>query len=295
MGQVANSVAGDIQKKTQKTGVTYLLISSICFSFAGVFTKGVQAGSWDVIFWRAFFGLMFLVMFYVGTGKFTHQVKMKPSGIVIAMIAVVSTTAFITSFKHTSIANVAMIYAATPMFAGLLGWWMLHESISRRDFMASIAVLFGMGIVVHGSLGAIAIYGDTLAIIMAITMAMIIVLFRRYSETPSGGVNMLSCLVLLPICLVFGDPLSATMRDIGLLAIFAILFLIGYITLQEGSKLLPPALTGLLSILEAPLAPIWAWLILSEVPVVSTLIGGAIVISAIVFATVRLPPPKEGQ
>jgi drug/metabolite transporter (DMT)-like permease len=287
LGRAVNNLTDRSGDQARTTGVVYLLISSICFSFAGVFTKGVEAGSWDVIFWRAGFGLVFLIIFYLGTGKIARQVNLKPSGIMISLIAVISTTAFISSFKHTSIANVAMIYASTPMLAGFLGWWVMREHISRKEFVASIVVLFGVAVVVHGSLGTINIYGDTLAILMAITMAMIIVLFRRFPETPSGGVNMLSCIVLMPICMLFGDPFAASSHDLFLLAVFAILFVIGYITLQEGSKLLPPTLTALLSILETPLAPVWAWLILSEIPVLSTLIGGVIVIVAIVSATVR--------
>jgi drug/metabolite transporter (DMT)-like permease len=262
------------------------LVSAVYFSFAGVFTKGVAAGSWDVIFWRAGFGLVFLIIFYAGTGQIHRQVNVKPSGFMISLIAVVSTTAFITAFKHTMIANVAMIYASTPILAGLMGWWAMRETISRKEFVASIAVLFGVGVVVHGSLGTIDIYGEALAILMVLTMAMIIVLFRKFPETPSGGMNMLSCAVLMPICMLIGDPFAASSHDIFLLAVFAILFLIGYLTLQEGAKLLPPTLTALLSILETPLAPIWAWLILSEIPVLSTLTGGVIIIAAIVFATV---------
>jgi drug/metabolite transporter (DMT)-like permease len=214
LGRAVNNLTDRSGDQARTTGVVYLLISSICFSFAGVFTKGVEAGSWDVIFWRAGFGLVFLIIFYLGTGKIARQVNLKPSGIMISLIAVISTTAFISSFKHTSIANVAMIYASTPMLAGFLGWWVMREHISRKEFVASIVVLFGVAVVVHGSLGTINIYGDTLAILMAITMAMIIVLFRRFPETPSGGVNMLSCIVLMPICMLFGDPFAASSHDL---------------------------------------------------------------------------------
>lgn len=275
------------------TGIVYLLISAISFSFAGVFIKGVDVGSWGVIFWRAAFGLLFLVIFYSAIGKFSKQASMKLSGVMISLIAVVSTTAFITSFQYTSIANVVVIYASAPLLAGLLGWWMMREPVSRREVIASAAALIGVGIVVNGSLGLDNIFGDLLAIFMAATFAVIIVLFRMFPATPSGGVNMLSCAVLLPFCIAFGEPFAASMREVLVLAVFAFLFIIAYITLQEGAKLLSPTLTALLSILETPLAPIWAWLILSEIPILSTLIGGAIVTLAVIAASVRLPPEEN--
>ena len=284
----SDTAEGAFGMSARATGLAYLLVSAISFSFAGVFIKGVDTGSWGVIFWRAAFGLLFLIVFYSTIGKFSKQVSMKSSGVMISLIAVVSTTAFITSFKYTSIANVVVIYASTPLLAGFLGWWMMREAMSRREVIASVATLIGVAVVVSGSLGQVNIYGDSLAIFMTVTFAVIIVLFRKFPGTPSGGVNMLSCAILIPICIAFGDPFVASMRDVLVLAVFAFLFIIAYVTLQEGAKLLSPALTALLSILETPLAPIWAWLILSEIPALSTVIGGAIVILAIIGATVRL-------
>jgi len=53
------------------------------------------------------------------------------------------------------------------------------------------------------------------------------------------------------------------------------------VTLAEGAKRLPAAETALLSALETPLAPVWAWLMFSEIPAVLTLVGGAIVLLAV--------------
>jgi len=270
-------------------GVLFLLVSSVCFSFAGIFVKGVDTGNWGVIFWRAGFGMLFLIIFYTATGKLAEQISMKMSGLIISLIAVVSTSAFISSFQFTSIANVVVIYASTPLLSGLLGWWWMREAVSRRELIASIAALIGVGVVVSGSLGQVNAIGDSLAIIMAITMATIIVLFRKFPGTPSGGVNLLSAAILMPICIVFGDPFTASLRDVMVLALFALVFVIAYVTLLEGAKLLSPTLTALLSILETPLAPIWAWLVLSEIPNLSTTIGGIIVILAVIVATKKQP------
>jgi len=92
---------------------------------------------------------------------------------------------------------------------------------------------------------------------------------------------------LMPICIIFGDPFTASFRDVLVLAVFALVFVIAYVTLLEGAKLLSPTLTALLSILETPLAPIWAWLVLSEIPNLSTMIGGCIVIMAAIVAATR--------
>lgn len=271
-------------------GLVYLSLSAVSFSFVGVFVKGVDAGSWSVIFWRAVFALMLLGIFYSVNGRLLDQLRMSPSGIIITLVQVISTAAFIASFRYTSIANVVVIYASIPLFAALLGWLVAKEAVSRREVVASVAALLGVGVVVNGSLGHYNLFGDFLAVVMAITFALIIVLFRKFPSTSSGGVIMLSCAVLMPICVIFGNPFSTSIDDIFILAVFAFLSIFAFMMLQEGAKLLSPTRTALLSILETPLAPIWAWLILSEAPALSTVVGGVIVIFAVVGASTKSPP-----
>lgn len=259
----------------------------MCFSFAGIFTKGVEASNWDVIFWRAVFSIIFVIVWYGGRGQLKQQMRLRRSGVVISFLVVICTTAFLTSFKFTTVANVAMINATIPLMAGILVWIILREHISRRELVGSIVALVGVGIVVQGSLGQINIYGDSLAMLMTITLALVIVLFRKFPDTPSGGVNILSCAVLVLLCHLIGTPYSVPFHEVLILALFALFFIVAYITLQEGSKLLSPTLTGLLSVFEAPLAPIWAWLILSEIPIGSTIIGGVVIMLAVLGVIMR--------
>ena len=83
----------------QKTGIFYLLISAVLFSFVGIFVKGVEASSWDVIYWRALFGVIFVVIWYGFRLQLGKQLRLRMSGISIALLAVICTTAFLSSFK----------------------------------------------------------------------------------------------------------------------------------------------------------------------------------------------------
>lgn len=278
---------GPSGKRNKRLGVTLLLTSAFCFSFAGVFTKGVQASNWDVIFWRALFSILFVLLWYKSRGQLKQQFKLDRQGVLISILAVICTTAFLSSFKFTTIANVAMIYATVPLAAGIIGWIILGERISRSEFLASIVALLGVGIVIQGSIGQIHLVGDLLATLMTICLGLVIVLFRKYPRTPAGGVNLLSCSILVLMCTFLGSPTTVPLNEVIILAVFGLFFIVAYITLQEGSKLLSPTLTGLLSMLEAPLAPVWAFIILSEFPDSTTLVGGAVIILAVLGATVR--------
>ena len=50
-----------------------------------------------------------------------------------------------------------------------------------------------------------------------------------------------------------------------------------------GSRTTPAAVVGVLMLTEAVLGPLWAWLFINEIPPLSVIVGGSIIISAILF------------
>lgn len=273
--------------RNRKKGIVLLLVSASFFSFSGIFVKGVSASAADVVFWRALFGAIFMFLWVYFSGRWKTELVLNRQVSLLASLAVICTTTFLMSFKFTSIANVAILYAATPLFAGAFGWVILSEKFPLREILLSILALFGVGVVVFGSLGTVNLLGDTLAIVMSITLALIIVIFRKYPDTSSGAVNVYSCVALVLLFSFFSEPFNVPILEVGILAVFAVFFIVAYVTLQEGSKILPPALVSLLSIMETPLAPVWAWLVLSEIPSAMTVLGGSIIMFAVVSAVVE--------
>jgi drug/metabolite transporter (DMT)-like permease len=69
---------------------------------------------------------------------------------------------------------------------------------------------------------------------------------------------------------------------------------LGFALLTVGARLIPAAQVGLITLLETVLGPVWVWLALDERPASLTLVGGAIVIVAIVIQT-RGAPPSESD
>jgi drug/metabolite transporter (DMT)-like permease len=53
-----------------------------------------------------------------------------------------------------------------------------------------------------------------------------------------------------------------------------------------GTRLIAAAEVALLALTETVLAPIWVWLVINEIPSVLTLLGGAVVLSAVVSQAV---------
>ena len=132
--------------------------------------------------------------------------------------------------------------------------------------------------IAHGQLA-----GDALAFAMATLMALVIVLIRR-----KRGVNMVPAVCGSAfLCALIVWPLASPMQidgeSFGLLALFGVSqFGMGLLLLAIGTPLVSATRGALLGVLQTPLATLWVWLAFAEQPTVATLIGGAIVLAAVV-------------
>ena len=197
-----------LQINSHSAGVILVTFSAIVFSSAGVFTKVVDSGAWEIIFWRGVFAAGFTTAYIMWRGSFVQDyVRMGSSGWAVAIIGASGTAAFIPAFKLTTMANVMLIYAAAPLIASLLAWVWIKERMSLRVLLGCIGAIAGVIIIVQGSVGEVNLRGDLLALWMTIVMATLMVIYRRFPATPAAGPAALSSLVLLPLAIFQGDPL----------------------------------------------------------------------------------------
>ncbi|HET6366228.1 MAG TPA: EamA family transporter, partial [Pseudomonadales bacterium] len=74
--------------------------------------------------------------------------------------------------------------------------------------------------------------------------------------------------------------------DLALLALFGAAQLgFGLVLFTAGARLIPVADASLIAVLESVLGPVWVWLALGETPAPAALVGGAIILTALVIHT----------
>ena len=133
-----------------------------------------------------------------------------------------------------------------------------------------------------GFSGEGAVLGDLLAFGMTFSMATATVVARNFQGIPILATSALSSLLCGLVCWPLGTPLAVGTRDLGILALFGIVnFAIGLPLFTFGARLLPAIETALIGALDAPLAPLWVWLVFRETPSAATLFGGALVFFAV--------------
>ena len=269
-----------------RTGIILVSISAIIWSTVGLFAKGIQTDVWTILFWRGTFSILALgayVSMRSEKGLVHEFANLGWPGWISALVGTVATICFISAFKYTSIAHVSIIYAISPFIVAILAWILMREKSSSHTLMAAAIALTGVSVMVSGSLGSISLVGDFLAICMSIGMAILVVIFRMFPGRPMILATVISAVIHVLLSFVLSSPFNVTAIDLVLLVGFGLVFAAATIFMIEGTRLIPASRSSLISTAEAPLGPIWAWLIFASVPSQATWIGGALVLGAVVW------------
>ena len=259
-------------------------LSAIVFSLSGVLTKMTDTDGWTIACWRGLIGGL-AVLAYVELRRAdtprAEAFRLGPRGWLLASVGSVASIAFIYAFKLTYVANVAVIYATAPFFAAGLAWLAMRETARGRTLVAGALSLLGVLIVVSGGLGSGKLPGDLLAVAMTLGNAVYIVLIRKFADVPVVWAGGASALQLFAIGAFIGAPLDVSMRDSVLLVSFGLAFAGAVILWTEGTRLIPSAQSALLGTVEIPCATLLAWLVLSEFPPLVAIVGGAVILVAV--------------
>jgi drug/metabolite transporter (DMT)-like permease len=271
----------------RRTGILLVIAAAIAWSTAPFFTRLLHYDSWTIIFWRGLFGGGFVALFLMATqGRrgLRDLVAMKSGGWLVAALSTFGMVTFIPSLQLTSVANVAIIIAFQPFAAAGIAWLWLREGAAPRTMFASLVALAGIVVIVSGAAGGADYRGIGLACLMILAISVMTVVIRRHRDTSMVAAaamsNFLGSLVSIPFAQGIG---AVTPADLGILAMFGLFQVgLGLTFFTIGSRHLPAGQSSLIGTLETPLMAFWVYLGFGEIPSHRALIGGALVMGAVV-------------
>jgi drug/metabolite transporter (DMT)-like permease len=206
------------------------------------------------------------------------------AGLAVAVLLAIVSCCFLLALDRTSVARVLLWQAISPFLAALLAWLVMREPIPLRTWLAMSAALAGVAIMVGGSLGSGSLKGDALCLVMSVGWAVVIVITRRHREISMTPATALGMAIAFFAMVPFAQPGGLDGRDILLLAgLGAGQVALGLILFTAGVRLIPAAQAGLISLLEVVLGPLWVWLIYNEKPDAVTLVGGTVIVAAVLL------------
>lgn len=288
-------------------GVALVAGAAIVWSTGGLIVRHVDVDPWTIVFWRGFFAAATLLVYLaVRDGRHTFALfrDLGPGGLGVAVCFGAASLSFVIALQHTSVATILFLQSAAPLVAGVLAWLWLDERMTWVKVLAMLLALVGVGIAVSDQTEASGdLLGIALSIVIMIAFAVATVLVRRFSHIRMTPATCLSALLLVGVGGMLGRPGAVDATELALLFLFGACQLgIGFILFTTGARLIPAGEAILLSLVETILAPIWVWVwpTLHEYPGDYALIGGALVIAAVIWNTVaemgqtkRIAPPIE--
>jgi drug/metabolite transporter (DMT)-like permease len=265
-------------------GILLIVLSAVAFSSAGFFTRLIDLDAWTMLFWRGLFaGLMILGVIIVqerGRTLAAMRAVGRP-GLVVALCSTAATVLYINALRQTLVADVAVIFAAAPFLIAGIGWLWLGIRAAWATLAASLATLLGVGIMVGGAALEGHLFGDVLAFGMTLCIAIMTLIMRRQRHTSMLPASCLSAL----LCPILVWPFIAELPGAGdmvrLFLFGTMQFGLGLVLLTLGSRLISATENALITTLETPLAVAWVWICFDEVPSGASLLGGAIVMTAV--------------
>jgi drug/metabolite transporter (DMT)-like permease len=274
-------------RSQHRLGIALVVAAAIAWSTAPFFTRLLPYDSWTILFWRGLFASGMIVVLMVvlqGRAGLRDLTRIDKNGWLVASLSTLAMIAFIPSLQLTDVSNVAIIIATGPFLAAALAWIWLREIPHLRTMLASIVALCGVMIIVGNARTGSDVIGIALACFMALAIAAMTVMVRRHRNTSMVAAAAMSNILGSVISIPFASGITGiTGFDLLILAMFGCFQVaLGLTLFFLGSRLLPSGQAALISTLETPLMPFWIWVGFAEVPTLRVLVGGALVMGAVI-------------
>jgi drug/metabolite transporter (DMT)-like permease len=273
-------------RTSRRRGQVYIVLAALAWSTAGVLQRELEVNTATQIAGRAVFAALALLVFVAAVER-GHVVSaftsMRAASLAVAALTALASGCFIVALNHTTVANVLFMQAASPIAAALIAWVALRESISRRTVVAMAVALIGVGLMVGGPGGAQGL-GLVLSVVMMFAFALGVVITRHRRDISMAPAICLSQIILIVAAGPFAQPGTIGSKDLLFMVILGVGQMgLGLAFLTLGARLIPAAEVALITLLEIVLAPLWVWLTISETPATATLVGGVVLIAAVIL------------
>jgi drug/metabolite transporter (DMT)-like permease len=274
-------------------GIACCCLATLGWSLSGLFVRWVpELDGWGVNGYRApataICLLVYLGLRYRGDVVRHLWPRERQALVLVGLFFGVGSTLYVYALTMGTVASVSVLGATSPFFAALLAWLVMRERASAVSLAATVTALIGVAVVVRAEMSALAT-GLAAAIVSlgyAFCFAGQTVWLRRHRNLEMiPGIALGGLMVFAFVAIFVGLP-AVEPWMVGLLALMGLVQLaLPLILFAEGAKHVPVVAAMLITLADVILNPFWVWLVHGEQPPAGTLAGGALILSAIVGAT----------
>jgi drug/metabolite transporter (DMT)-like permease len=285
---------------TKLPGPLLIFLGALSLSFGGLIVKSFEGATlWQILFWRSLFFSLTILTFLIITYKKKTLKSFYVSGLPGFFGGIILSFGFcgyVFAMYNTTVANTNFIISLQILFLAVFGYFFLKEKISAVTLTSIILAITGVLVMVGNSLTPGELSGNLAAFTMPITFAVLIMIVRKYPTVDMVPAQFVAGISSCIIGFLLSTKLMISPSDIflGFLAgFFQVGF--GFIFITIGARTTPSAMVGIIMLSESVLGPVWAFLFVSERPSTFGLIGGAIILFAVLlqFYTLLIKSKKS--
>ena len=277
-----------VSRREERLGYLLVFLSALMWSFGGTIARYIhEQDSWTVVFWRSAWAAIFLVGFMLWRDGLRGTLRlfrgMGLPGVAVAVCFAAAYTSFVVALSYTKVANILLMQAGVPLLAALFAWTFFRERVSTGMWFAIAGVIAGVTVMVSETLGgAVSPIGDGLALLICVMFSAATVLTRRFASVRMTPATCLGAVFAAIFAATQAAGFAVSGHDMGFLIAFGVVNLgLGFVFFTTGARLVPAAIAALLGTFEPILGPVWVWLFHNEVPSPRTILGGVIVMAAL--------------
>jgi drug/metabolite transporter, DME family len=271
-----------------------VLAAAIVWSTGGLFIKWTTLSGLELSFGRSLLAAITVAIFTRREGFGINRITLLASVLYAALLLL-----FVLATKETTAANAIFLQYTAPLYVLVLEPIFYKEKFRQRDLITVIFCVVGMSLFFVGKLRPQDVTGNLLALASGVCFAFYFLLLRHASARDVNRAssviygNLLVVLIaasaglkVLP-SISLHDALSVVYLGVVQIGVAYTLFTLG---MARGIRSLD---AGIVGYIEPVLNPVWVFLVIGERPSKWALIGGAIIVGAVVVHTTL--KAKEGR
>ena len=293
-----------LKSNTYTHSLIFVFFAGVLWSTVGLGIRLIEsAGVWQILFYRSIsLTLLLYIVIHLrgGSNKLVSKELFTTPKIIGGLSLVAAYAGGIFAIQTTSVANAMLLFATAPFIAAIMANLFLGEKVRKITWYAVIVAMGGIAYMFADQSTQFSLIGSLAALGSAMGFAIFSVALRWGKDDEMlPSVFLSGCfaiIITLLICLFSKQSLSLSFQDVAISFSMGIFQVGGGLVLYTiGSKALSAADLTLLSLAEVVLGPVWVWLFLGEFASNNTLIGGGVLLLAIITNAVSgkrwKPPP----
>ena len=278
-----------------KKGLVYISITAFLWSSSGLFIKILHISAFQISFFRS--GIAALTVLTITLIKKGTKIQFDKTTNIASIFYAGILIFFVIATKMTTAANAIFLQFTAPIYLLILEPIFLKIKFEKKNLITILFSICGMVLFFFGKLELGNIYGNLFAIVSGICFACFSLLLRKKrTQETEGGLNSIifgNALVAI-ICFFFIFPdFSLSLSEFLILLYMGMIQIgISYVIFNEGIKYVSATESMIIATMEAIFNPIWVFLGIGETPSVYAIIGGVIIMTAILWRSMSRKDEK---